>query len=79
MSDGIGATPAATFRRWASLTIPHAYLLGVTAAYPAWRLARFIRERRRNRVGCCPTCGYDLRASPERCPECGAVSVHEPS
>ena len=42
-----------------------ATLTGVTAR-------RYGLRRHRLASGLCAHCGYDLRASPDRCPECGA-------
>jgi hypothetical protein len=44
------------------------------ALLSAWAFYRGrVRQRRRLRAGLCLACGYDLRASTERCPECGTA------
>ena len=57
------------------LTIPCAAVVAPLAVLPALRLRRWRLDRRRREdcAGLCPACGYDLRATPERCPECGTV------
>jgi hypothetical protein len=63
-----------SFRR---MCVPF-WLIALTFSLPGvvqwviwgWRRAR---HRARSRSGICTACGYDLQATPDRCPECGAI------
>ena len=59
------------------VNVPYWSLMLLTAL-PALMVIRSELRRRRFRAGGCPVCGYDLRASPDRCPECGAEAAIAP-
>jgi hypothetical protein len=55
------------------VVVPYWLLALAFAIAPAWRLWTRARRRaaRRRGLNLCVRCGYDLRATPDRCPECG--------
>jgi hypothetical protein len=55
-------------------TAPYGSVEGPLLVLPCLYVVRRLKRRRRSRKGLCPSCGYDLRASRERCPECGTSS-----
>lgn len=76
-------TPVPAVMRWRSPVTPWLFtspykayavpywMIVVLTAIPAARaVARLVRRSLRRRRGLCPGCGYDLRATTDRCPEC---------
>jgi hypothetical protein len=63
-----------------SFNIIHALLLLGLSAYlicrPFAAVTRWLWARSQIKAGLCSSCGYDLRATPDRCPECGTVPKH---
>jgi len=59
---------------YADASMPHWAPVSLVSALLCVSVIRLWRQPRYGR-GQCLTCGYDLRATPGRCPECGTVAV----
>ena len=54
-----------------ALLVPHWFLILLASILPLRALWMMRRQLHRARRGLCAACGYDLRGSTDRCPECG--------
>jgi hypothetical protein len=66
------AAPGFWQRSW-SIATPAWFVVLVFALPGARWVVIQLRQRRAKPAGFCASCGYDMRATPERCPECGTV------
>jgi hypothetical protein len=60
------------------LALPNVLALPLLRVLPFAYLRRAKRDDRAARAGRCAACGYDLRATPDRCPECGVTPAYAP-
>jgi hypothetical protein len=53
--------------------LPHWFLALLSMILPSVAAIRIRRRKALAMRGHCHNCGYDLRATPDRCPECGTI------
>ena len=58
----------------AGVAVPHWFATLIFATPAAVYGSIRLRARRHPPAGHCVNCGYDLRATPDRCPECGTTA-----
>jgi hypothetical protein len=57
-----------------AFTAPYWFVCGILLPAPLLAFRARRRHRTHRRLGLCSACGYDLRATPQRCPECGRTT-----
>ncbi len=55
------------------LSLPYWFIAILSLPLPVIEMRRWRTRGKAVLKGLCPVCGYDLRASPQRCPECGTA------
>jgi hypothetical protein len=88
---GLKTTPTSVPRQWKAggygservparcVYLPYWFQTALFGALPVCTLGHWLKSRVRRRSGYCENCGYDLRATPDRCPECGISPPRPPA